>query len=251
MNLLIREKTEKTNEKSSMMITGFLVVELLLYLGFLALDLGGKSVHMSNVLKYISIWGCFCFLFCSYLIWKDREIFFMSVVLLFTVTADTFLLFTNRFEIGVFFFILVQVLYSRRIKRMCGDGCRKYMAEALGVVFFWNIMIVLLKNESYLTPVIAITGLYFAIFTGNMLRIWIQAIREKKERGEILGFVIGLTLFYLCDICVGLNYLHTTGAGLGILKAIAAHAWIFMWIFYLPAQVILSIHGVIYGREAE
>lgn len=241
VNTLLRDKC----------IRRFLILELILYIAFLVLDIVQQVSNLSNVLKYIAIWTCLIFVIWNYKTTKEKNLLFMFVILLFTVTSDTFLLFSNQFEIGILSFIIVQVLYSRKIKAICDDGCRLYMIEMLVIVFVWNILILVLKNEKLLSPTIVLASLYFLIFTGNLIRIWVRVKKNRLENTserklQSKSLAIGLTLFYLCDINVGLNFLHQGGIqsiGFNVLTGVSG---ILMWFFYLPSQVILTLNGVLY-----
>lgn len=230
----------------------FICLELILYLTFLVLDLLQTAHTLSNILKYIAIWLCLIFAGLSYRKIKNKKMVFMHVILLFTVIADTFLLFSKHFEVGVLSFIIVQILYSRKIKAICKDGCKLYMVEILSITFIWNILILVLKNEMDLTPVIALAGLYFLLFTGNLIRIWCQAfkfrnIEDERVKQQIIIVTIGLTLFYFCDINVGLNFMQNGGDfSLGFMNKLASAAGTLIWFFYLPSQVILTLQAMIY-----
>lgn len=228
----------------------FVIVEGVLYLLFLYLDFLKIYSEISNVLKYIAIWVCFIYVLFNFQKKRKKDILFMTGIMSFTVIADTFLLFSNQYRIGILSFIIVQILYSYRIKLICQDGCRKYMLEVLGVAFFWNLVILVLKNEDMLTPTVVIASLYFIIFTGNMIRMWGQVIRKKQLSSVERSLGIGLTLFYLCDIMVGLNYLNSTEwIKNEFMRWITECSGYFMWFFYLPSQVILSFHGTLYEKE--
>jgi hypothetical protein len=123
------------------------------------------------------------------------------------------------------------------------------MIEVLGVTFIWNIIILILKNKECLTPTIVLASSYFIIFTINMIKSWFNVIMNKRRTMYEISFAIGLFLFYLCDINVGLNNLSSMQfditSGIDILVKCSG---ILMWFFYLPAQVILSIHAVLYNK---
>lgn len=230
----------------------FIRLELFLYLLFLVLDLLQIANTLSNILKYISIWLCLIFFALTYTKIKNNKRALMLGILLFTVIADTFLLFTNRFEYGILSFIIVQILYSRKIKATCMDGCKLYMIEILSVTFIWNILILVLKNEINLTPVIALAGLYFLLFTGNLVRIWIQVNKNRNIEENIITrqttmLAIGLTLFYLCDINVGLKFiLNDRDSGFALLNLLTSAVQNLIWFFYLPSQVVLTLQARIF-----
>lgn len=242
----LRKKIEK-----DMLTRRFIRLELFLYLSFLVLDLLQMAHTLSNILKYIAIWLCLIFAGLTYSKVKNKNIVFMLIILLFTVIADTFLLFSNRFDFGILSFIIVQILYSRKIKATCKDGCKLYMVEILSITFIWNILILVLKNEIDLTPVTALAGLYFLLFTGNLIRIWIQVNKFKSIEDEIVTqqtviLALGLTLFYLCDINVGLKFiLNDRDSGFLLTNLLAGAVQNLIWFFYLPSQVVLTLQATI------
>lgn len=220
-----------------------------MYAAFLILDSVNKNNMASNCIKFVSIFCCLLFVLISYIKYKEKNILLMLIILCFTVIADIFLLFTNRFEIGIFSFIIVQILYSLKIKCMCKDNCKKYMIEVLGVTFIWNIIILILKNKECLTPTIVLASSYFIIFTINLIKSSFAMIKNKRRTMYEISFVIGLFLFYLCDINVGLNNLSSMQFEIPLVIGILVKcSGILMWFFYLPAQVILSINAVLYDR---
>lgn len=250
MNRIIDNRNKITKDK---LTSRFICLELLLYLSFLILDILEIAHSLSNILKYIAIWLCLIFVSLSYRKIKNKNIVLMFLILLFTVTADTFLLFSKHFELGVLAFIIVQILYSRKVKAACKDGCKLYMVEILSITFIWNMLILVLKNEIDLTPIIALAGLYFLLFTGNLIRIWYHAayqiknLEDEKIKQQTIILAIGLSLFYLCDINVGLNFLQNGGISLNnFINVLASAAGTLIWFFYLPSQVILTLQVTIY-----
>lgn len=227
----------------------FLIFELILYITFAFLDIFQLSFEISSILKYISIWSCLVFVFLSYLKSKEKSILYMSIILIFTLISDFLLLFTRSYEMGIIFFMIVQVLYSFKIKLICQDSCKFYMVEVLAVTFFWNLIVLLMKHFNLLSPIIVVASWYFVIFTANMIRIWLKVFQSNKANKKVISFAIGLTLFYLCDINVGLNYLLYIENLPRLIVMFANNAGIFIWLFYLPSQIILSVHGVFYSKE--
>ncbi len=230
----------------------FVILEVVFYFSFLFMDSLNESSAISTLLKLASIVGCFTFVFISFLKSKDNSLVLMLAILSFTVLADIFLLFYQKYETGILSFIVVQILYSLEIKRINKDKCKKYMIELLVVIFLWNIIILVLKNESLLTPTIVIASLYFIIFTGNVIKSWIVVAKNRNRSAFELNLAFGLLLFYLCDINVALNNLDLMQVGTpGIIGQLAKYAGILMWFFYLPSQVILSINSVRYSENLD
>jgi hypothetical protein len=239
--------SEVNTKNNNIGIKYFVILESILYFSFLFLDSINKISAASTILKFSSITVCLIFVFITYRRNSEKNTLFMLVILCFTVFADIFLLFTRRFEIGILSFIVVQLLYSFKIKKICKDGCKKYMIEVLVVAITWNVIILVLKSKGVLTPTIVIASSYFIIFTTNLIKCWILVIKDKKRDIYEISFALGLLLFYLCDINVGLNNLNGMGIQMPkLMEVLARNAGILIWFFYLPSQVVLSINGVLY-----
>lgn len=230
----------------------FVILEVIFYFSFLLLDSINEISAISTLLKFISITGCFIFVFISFIKNKENGLVLMLAILSFTVLADIFLLFYQKYETGILAFIIVQILYSLEIKRINKDNCKKYMLEVLTVVFTWNIVILILKNKNLLTPTVVIASLYFIIFSMNVIKSWIVVVRNKNRSAFELNLAFGLLLFYLCDINVALNNVDAINVGMpGVFATFAKYAGVLMWFFYLPSQVILSINSVYYNEEMD
>lgn len=243
------EKTVNIGNQDKIVFV-FVMLEIILYISFLLLDLLSIASTFSNILKYSSI--CICLLFVSnrFFVCKSKSAGIMMSILIFTVIADTFLIFCISFEFGVGAFIIVQILYSIKIRCMHQDDCKKYMFEVFGVAFLWNLFILVMKNLNLLTPIVVIASLYFTIFTGNMIRVWIGIVRDKKRSFYESSFAMGLLFFYLCDINVGLKNISMIESLIPYLnRLLAVNFGFIIWLFYLPSQVILSLHSVIYCDE--
>ena len=80
-----------------------------------------------------------------------------------------------------------------------------------------------------LSPLNLLAALYFTAFVCNAA----QSLSIKNAL-----FSAGLILFLCCDICVGVhNVPELFSAGL------RSFADIGMWLFYLPAQVLITLSG--------
>lgn len=249
MKLVTKLKKEANTE--NYIIETFVVLEIILYFSFLFLDSLNLYTMISNDIKFVAIVNCFVFVLVWFIRNKEKSILIMLFILCFTVLADVFLLFTQKDEIGIFFFIIVQILYSLKLKSMCKDNCKIYMLEFFAVTFVWNIVILILKSKNDLTPVIVLASSYFVIFTANLIKSWFYVAKCKNRTIIEISFVIGLLLFYFCDLNVGLHNIGDIGIELPsrLMEELSRISGILMWFFYLPSQVILSIHCVLYRQE--
>ena len=189
----------------------FIILESILYGLFIYLDFMSKS---SVYVKYLSVILCFVFslLFNS----KKKESRFLILTSLLTISADLFLLvLDDYYEIGIAIFCVVQSIYALSMKKKTLI-IRAVILVTLVVLFFMKVT--QLQN---LLAVYSITCLLLNV---------VDSFSFTSK-----SFTIGLILFALCDISVGLFNISD-----GIVGNIAGNL---MWIFYLPSQVLIALSG--------
>ena len=186
------------------MTAAFLGLEAALYAVFLTMDLTGGS---GDPVKYASIAVCLVF---SVLFACRGGSRLMPAAMALTLGADTFLLLLNdHYGAGVALFCGVQALYLVRI-------CRRNGGRTL-----WPLRLV--------SPLNLLAAVYFTNFLLNAC----QAVPLRSPL-----FSVGLWLFLLCDVCVGIRNQPELFPGW-----LAAFAQVGMWLFYLPGQVLLVLSG--------
>nr|DAY57723.1 MAG TPA: YhhN family protein [Caudoviricetes sp.] len=149
----------------------------------------------------------------------------MPAAMALTLGADTFLLLLNdHYGAGVALFCGVQALYLVRI-------CRRNGGRTL-----WPLRLVLVLGAwaglwalGLLSPLNLLAAVYFTNFLLNAC----QAVPLHSPL-----FSVGLWLFLLCDVCVGIRNQPELFPGW-----LAAFAQVGMWLFYLPGQVLLVLSG--------
>ncbi len=201
-------------------IPAFLITETALYLIFTALDLFGCG-GLTTGLKYAGILLCLLF---SVLCLPDGGDRLVPFALLFTAAADLFLLVLDKYYLtGVLFFIAAQTVYLLRLYREAGRiwAPARILCALLAVVILFMLPMY--------SPLNLAAVLYFSLLLVNTAGSW----TVKTRQGRI--FALGLSLFVLCDICVGAYNLRLMPAGLYPLIGIG------MWLFYLPSQVLISL----------
>lgn len=197
----------------------FLGLEAALYAVFLTMDLTGGS---GDPVKYASIAVCLVF---SVLFACRGGSRLMPAAMALTLGADTFLLLLNdHYGAGVALFCGVQALYLVRI-------CRRNGGRTL-----WPLRLVLVLGAwaglwalGLLSPLNLLAAVYFTNFLLNAC----QAVPLHSPL-----FSVGLWLFLLCDVCVGIRNQPELFPGW-----LAAFAQVGMWLFYLPGQVLLVLSG--------
>lgn len=201
------------------MTVSFLGLESALYALFLWRDLSGGN---ATGIKYATISLCLLF---SLLYARRGGSRLMPAALALTLAADTFLLLLDaHYGVGVALFCGVQGLYLLRLLRE--NGGHSLWPLRLGLTLLaWAALWYL----GLLTPLNALAGLYFVNFLVNACQV--LTLQEPL-------FALGLWLYLLCDVCVGIwNQPELFPA------ALSGFARVGMWLFYLPGQVLLVLSG--------
>lgn len=201
----------------------FLAVQSLIWLLFLLLDLGHGE---TTLLKYASIVLCLLFALLECAQGGDPLV---GAALFFTLAADTFLLLLDsHYALGILLFCVVQALYLIRL------------ARATGGQTLWPLRLALLaaaplplRALGLLNGVNLLALFYFLNFLCNV----VLSFRAKGPAMRL--FSVGLTLFLCCDLCVGAFNQPSL-----IPVFLREPVRVGMWLFYLPAQVliVLSAH---------
>ncbi|MBR5755697.1 MAG: hypothetical protein IKX97_07780, partial [Erysipelotrichaceae bacterium] len=119
-------------------------------------------------------------------------------------------------------FIVVQIIYSIY---HCNNSCRTYLPVR---IIKYAVLLVVLYLKGQLDLLDAAILFYFVNLTMN----FVSSLSGNVSR----LYSVGLFLFVLCDVCVGLHNLLPAGKPYDI-------ATFLMWVFYLPSQVLISIHN--------
>ena len=201
----------------------FLTVEAILYAAFLIWDLtvGGPG---SNPIKFAGILLCLAY---SLYLSRQGGCRLVSAALALTVLADVFLLLLDAdYALGILLFCAVQGLYFLRIVRSGGRSL-----WGLRVALFILALFVL-QGLGLLFPLNVLALFYFTNFFCNALASLGCSGRSMRL------FSIGLWLFLCCDLCVGLFQNPQL-----VPPAVSAFVSVGMWLFYLPAQVLIALSG--------
>ena len=207
----------------------FLALEAGLYLWFLCRDLFQAGAG-STPLKYAAIAVCLAFS----LYWSARGgERLVPAALAFTLGADTFLLLLNRrYLLGVALFCVVQGLYMVRISRE--NGGRTLWGRRLALSL---AALAALGRLGMLTALNALSLVYFLNFFCNAVQALGLALTAGTARRQ--AFAAGLVLFLCCDLCVGI--FNVPGLAPEPLERFSR---VGMWLFYLPAQVLITLSGL-------
>ncbi len=203
------------------MTAPFLILEAVLYLIFTGMDLCSYS-GTTIAFKYAGILLCLLFSILCACSGGDP---FVPAAQLFTASADFFLLVINEYYLaGILLFIGAQTVYLIRLYRRAG---KIWLPARIACALLAVLILCIVKMYSLLNLAAV---LYFSLLLINMAVSWTLKTGMWRE------FSIGLSLFVLCDICVGLfNLGKSMPAGLYHFSEIG------MWLFYLPSQVLISL----------
>lgn len=192
----------------------FLTTELFLYSAFLLLDLFSNTD--TKWLKFAAILLIALMSFLS----DDKTI---TAALCFTAAADIFLLLLDQnYGVGIFLFILVQLLYSRSM------NAKKILRFQILIALFSAFLFIVSRKTECLA-----CG-YITVFLMNLIHACFLYSRNKSKQGFL--FLLGLAMFFCCDLCVGY---YNIGTG-----ALWNFSRIAMWGFYLPGQVFILLSAI-------
>ncbi len=229
----------------------FIILQLMLYIAFLFLDFTHSNIAISSYIKFMVIIGCFCYaLFVKES--ADKSILFiMKAALFFTVISDLLILILDVYFYGVLTFIIVQQLYGLRISLE-----KDYDRGEAGTKQFWNnfirrILLQLVISFIIISittlagvqpePLMIVSIFYFInivmnTFTAIKTALHCPACKSVKK------FALGMLLFLLCDINVGLfNITGFVELPLRTYSVLYEISSILMWVFYAPSQVLLAL----------
>ena len=167
----------------------------------------------------------------------EKDGHFIRLGILFTLFADYFLVISYDAELeGVLFFICAQLSYFAYLFAVENRGRVRFFnittRVALSAVLVFVAFIVL-GND---TDALAVASV---IYYGNLLvNIVFAFLRYREEK----LFAIGLVLFAMCDLCIGLDVLFGAYLKLDISGSIFYSAYHNLpWVFYQPSQVFIGL----------
>ena len=225
----------KNMRSKSVLLKAILIIIVVLYVSFLYMDISDVKFSISpDLVKYASIVLCF---FISFFggddVLSKRDIFLLRAGLLLTVIADLFLLVFQYFTLGVSVFSVVQIIYSIRY-----DAGSVYSILRNYLIIFLCIIASYLIVNFYIIKIEFLYAIALFYAFGLVINV-VKAIKASKNglfpSPNKYMIVLGMILFLLCDINVGL--FNT------IAQQFSNTSYVLIWFFYLPSQVLLSLSG--------
>ncbi|MFU0826710.1 MAG: hypothetical protein ACFWTJ_04100 [Lachnoclostridium sp.] len=232
----------------------YLILQLLLYVSFLYIDMVKKtSYDLSADLKFAGIILCFFYtLILSGYQWNKIDVSLLKLALFFTLISDYFILMLDIYLPGVLTFCAVQSIYLIRLgfwrkqedlalqqNRALRHMIAKKFARNIIISFFLILCIYFFMGIDVLTGVVCF---YFVSLLCNTVDSVILAMKHgiKYE----VWYALGMVLFMLCDINVGIfNLSDYIAVSSYWYKSLYNFAAVAMWLFYLPAQVLITLSG--------
>lgn len=223
----------------------FCIVEFLLYSTFMTIDLfAGDYYHISNNIKFISI--VLCFVYTLLLQFKRKtNSMCLSLSFLFLMISDYFLLIEDSYTLGVCTFLCVQLLYL--IYYSSKDGAFQWRQMAKECIIVLLISTIILISSKYgsimIDATLVVSMIYFILFSSNLIRFLLRYQEKKEKRLGI--FTLGLLLYFLCDINVGIfNLGQYVTISNGFVASLYQFSTVAMWMFYLPGIVLITLSNI-------
>lgn len=195
-----------------------------IYASFLVLDIVWTGSVPVTVIKYTGIVLCLVYAFRKWP--KD---YLLQIALLFTLLADTILVFDHTSVVGVFVFCIAQFFHLARLSQF-------HFSPKAFIVYLVIIGLVsafcLMQHLPLMYP-LAGTYLVTLVFNLSLARHWYFEARTIPSLCALVGF----SLFLCCDLNVGISYFSAIGAFSAELLAPANYL---AWLFYYPSQVFIS-----------
>lgn len=229
----------------------FFALQGILYGLFLFLDIAGWNASLSSRIKFVVIMLCLLYTLLKQDTVHDWKRLCIRSAFLFTLIADYFLLLMDRHHFyGVLSFIIVQQIYGVKLDlHMMTNRVveRKQLVlpvlRRLGLQMAAAVLVCMMLNNGgvIIDRILFASLVYIISFVSNVIWAFKVARQHPLERGNFM-FAIGLILFLLCDINVGLfnlsDYLSLTLSAEGTLYNFSS---ILMWAFYAPSQVLIAL----------
>lgn len=232
----------KLKKADKIIISLFVILEILIYLSFLLLDKNINFIEIdSSYFKYAGIILCLVFSLYSLIRKRSLEAIFIPCALVFTLISDCFLLLNpdpELFIYGLVTFIITQLIYFLFLS-FKNKSLFEFILNIVIRLILTLVAIVVAVSLGYKDTLTLLALSYFVELLANFIYSFSLIKLDKK----FIIFSTGLLLFIGCDISVGLNNVHLFE---GIDYSLVNYM---MWVFYLPSKVLLSISSIIPSKN--
>jgi hypothetical protein len=219
----------------------FLISELIL--GILVQTTKG---NLNSFVMYMVV--VLAFIFPLLFFNKNNDFILTSIGLLFTLGADFFLVILVPYiELpAMISFSITQICYFIRIYLNHKTIQEKRIHIIIRITLISLIIIfAVILMDGQIDLLTLISAFYYANLISNIIFAF------KQTKVSIL-FPIGLLLFALCDLQVGISYVndyYISFANIPILNFIANPPINLAWVFYTPSQVLISLSIIKFKKE--
>lgn len=236
------------------------VIYLILYISFLFMDLkyGNAADNPSYLIKYMCILLNFVIaLFIGNYAYDKIDKMYLANALFFTVLADFTLTFVGNYTLGVLFFCIVQLSYIKRHSKETKD--KRNNIILISLLLLVNFFIIFITNNSsflYLKDIdrklLFIAVVYFSLLVTSLIRAFFVLKSDYYSDASKYFIFIGMILFFLCDINVGVYNVLRFMSGFPKDYFLKNVTGFLIWFFYAPSQLLLALSGYnIYGYKKE
>jgi len=211
---------------------------IIIYFIFLCIDFITKDLKntYSVTLKYSAIVLCFII---SLLIkshgYGKRDKSLVQLARIFTLISDYFLAISGNYIMGVFFFSLVQITYIIRHSIMENSKYKNLMffIVSLSITLTVSLRIEITSIEKNL---VVLALIYASLLTTSLYSSVSTITRGKYSQKTSWIIALGMFLFFMCDLNVGIYNIVAGGN-------IKFFLGFLIWLFYLPSQLLLTLSG--------
>ena len=166
----------------------------------------------------------------------DRVGHLIRLGIAFTLVADYFLVIAADSQLeGVIAFIAVQVCYfAYTLVREKRTRVRRINIASRAVLMVGLVIAAFAVLGEGADALAIASVLYYGNLVANAVFAFLLGKRERI-------FAIGLVLFALCDIWIGLEVLFSSYLGSDLMNFVYSSNYNLPWIFYQPSQVLIGL----------
>ena len=191
--------------------------------------------HVSKIASYTAI--ALVAIFTLITVRGENKDHLIRIGIAFTLVADYFLVLSNDADLeGVIAFIAVQMCYFAYLfTKERGRAVRitNACSRVLLVAFLVIAAIIILGTDVDALSIVSV--IYYANLVANVLFAFLLGREERL-------FAIGLLLFSMCDLCIGLETLFDSYLDSKALDFFYGKYLNLPWIFYQPSQTLIALH---------
>lgn len=216
-------------------------ITLILALVFIVLELACfPMIHFGS--GGVDVLGCYLAivlvaLFALVTLWGERDGHIIRLGIGFTLVADYFLVIAADSQLeGVISFIAVQACYfAYTLVRETRTRVRYINIASRAVLMVGLVIATFAVLGDGADPLAIASVIYYGNLVANAAFAFLLGKRERI-------FAIGLVLFAMCDIWIGLEVLFSSYLGSDLMDFVYSSNYNLPWIFYQPSQTLIALN---------